>query len=257
MAFLKWSSRVPDTLFPSEAEGLEALARRAEGTGLRIPAVVGYGGGGDAPGWLLMEWLEPAPLPPGGGPRLARCLARLHDPLPAGWGWSGSNHIGPLPQDNTPADRWSDFWRERRLEPLLRQSVEAGAFAGREDREAWERALDSVESRLAVAEQEGASLLHGDLWSGNVFFTRDGDPALVDPAVYRGHREVDLAMLELFGGVPEGTLEAYREEAPPAPGDARARRDLYQLYPLLVHLLVFGRGYESAVLERVRRLARR
>lgn len=88
-AFLKWSPGVPGTLFPSEAEGLQALARSAEATGLRIPAVVGYGGGGDVPGWLLMEWLEPGPIPPGGGARLGRGLARLHEPLPGGWGWSG------------------------------------------------------------------------------------------------------------------------------------------------------------------------
>jgi fructosamine-3-kinase len=105
---------------------------------------------------------------------------------------------------------------------------------------------------LAAAEEEGPSLLHGDLWSGNVLMLGSGEAALVDPAAYRGHREVDLAMAELFGGFAPGFLTAYREQRPLQPGYERGRRPIYQLYPLLVHLNLFGGGYSASVQRALR-----
>jgi fructosamine-3-kinase len=109
-------------------------------------------------------------------------------------------------------------------------------------RSQWERIFVRVPELLAPADQDGLSLLHGDLWSGNVLSTASG-PALVDPAVYRGHREVDLAMTELFGGFDASFYEAYQEVWPLLPGYADTRRTIYQLYPLLVHVNLFGGAY--------------
>lgn len=257
--FLKWSADASGGLFAQEAEGLEALREVADpigGEGFRVPRVLGLGGGSEAgPGWLVLEWLEPGSPGPDAGERLGRALAALHAPAHGGWGWTGDNHIATLPQANPPCDRWGRFWRDARLVPLLRRAVDGGAFRGAQV--VWDRVLEGVEEWLDPVEAEGPVLLHGDLWSGNVFFTHSGSPALVDPAIYRGHREVDLAMMELFGGFPRGTLEHYRRLRPLPGAYGEIRRDLYQLYPLLVHVLLFGGGYEASALERVRRLASR
>jgi protein-ribulosamine 3-kinase len=256
-AFLKWSAEMSPAIFSSEAAGLRALAGAVEGGhDVRVPAVLGWGGGEGGVGWLLLEWVEPGPLPADGGRRLGLALSTLHRPVEGGWGWPASNHIGPLLQSNTPRATWGEFWRDERLEPLLRRAMDRGGFRDRRARGAWRALLDRVETWLEPADAEGASLLHGDLWSGNLFFSRMGEPVLVDPAVYRGHREVDLAMLDLFGGIPVGTREAYEEVAPLAPTYAGIRRDLYQLYPLLVHLLLFGGAYEAPAMQRVGRLLR-
>lgn len=258
-AFLKWSPDAPSGLFIEEAEGLEALrevveAGDAGGGGFRVPRVLGSGDDADTgPGWLALEWLEPGSPRGDAGEGLGEALAGLHRPAAGGWGWSGDNHIATLPQPNPRTTTWWEFWRDARLEAFLRRSRDRGAFqgAGR----TWDRVLEGVEEWLAPVEAEGPVLLHGDLWSGNVFFTRTGGPALVDPAVYRGHREVDLAMMELFGGFPRGTLQAYARLRPLDEGYSAIRRDLYQLYPLLVHVLLFGGGYEAAAMERISRLA--
>ena len=100
-----------------------------------------------------------------------------------------------------------------------------------------------LESLLAKGGEEGPSLVHGDLWSGNVYAGPEGRPVLIDPAVYMGHREVDLAMSELFGGFGPGFYEAYDDAMPLDPGYGQARRSVYQLYPLLVHVNLFGGSY--------------
>lgn len=116
----------------------------------------------------------------------------------------------------------------------------------------WARLLDHLPKLLAAAEDDGPSLLHGDLWSGNAMATADG-PALIDPAVYRGHREADLAMTELFGGFDARFHVAYREAWPLLPGYAEERRAVYQLYYLLVHVNLFGGGYVAQTAGVLRR----
>lgn len=230
-AFLKWSADAPAGMFAAEARGLEAL--RGAGSGLRVPEVLDVWSGG-----LLLEWLEPAPRDAGSELRLGRGLAALHRaPGPSD---VGDNWIGPLPQCNHPAGGWAEFWITRRLEPQLRSASDAGWLPGR--RADWEALFARIPELLAPAERDGMSLLHGDLWSGNVLATRAG-PALIDPAVYRGHREVDLAMLELFGGWGPAVLRAYQDQWPLLPGYAEQRRAVYQLYPLLVHVNLFGGAY--------------
>jgi fructosamine-3-kinase len=149
------------------------------------------------------------------------------------------NFIGALPQRNEASGSWAEFWRARRLQPQLAMARDAGRLPGREVD--WERLWDRLPEVLAPAEQDGPSLLHGDLWGGNVLAAAAG-PALIDPAVYRGHREADLAMTELFGGFGDGFYAAYREAWPLLPGYA-TRRAVYQLWYLLVHVNLFGGDY--------------
>ena len=234
--FLKWNARAPAGMFGAEARGLAALAATRA---LRVPEVRGVGAQ-----WLLLEHVE------GGRPardyaeRLGRGLAALHrGDAAAPWGWEQDNFIGRLAQTNQPARTWGEFWRDRRLGTQLALARSTGHLSGKEG-----RVLDEVVERCPVllADVGGPpSLLHGDLWGGNVFADEHGQPVIIDPAVYRGHHEADLAMSELFGGFPAGWPGAYADAWPIDPGYARYRRALYQLYYLLVHVNLFGAGYES------------
>ena len=240
VAFVKHDLASPPGMFATEAEGLREL--RSAGSTLRVPGLLGWG-----EGWLALEWLETASRAAGSDEALGRGLEELHRAGSGGWGWRRSGFIGPLPQDNDPAGDWTGFWISRRLEPQLRMARDAGAAVGGESD--WSRLFAALPGALAVAEEEGDSLLHGDLWSGNVIFTSDGAPALVDPAVYYGHREVDLAMADLFGGFGQSFRAAYEEVRPLAPGYDEIRRGTYQLYYLLVHVNLFGGGYSARTRE--------
>ena len=229
--FLKWNLGVSDGLFAAEASGLQSLAAAA--TELRVPEVLDAWDTG-----LLLEWLESASPATDFSCKLGYGLAALHRARPSGT--AGNNWIGPLPQNNTPAASWAEFWISRRLEPQLRRARDGARMPG--SAADWKSLFARIPEALAPAEQESDSLLHGDLWSGNVLSTVAG-PALVDPAVYSGHREVDLAMTELFGGFDAGFYAAYTEVWPLLPGYSEARRAIYQLYPLLVHVNLFGGAY--------------
>lgn len=237
--FLKHHRHAPAGMFAAEADGLQAL-QAAAGDGLRVPVVLAMDAAGDGARWIALEWLEPGPRGPEFGERLGRGLAALHRGANGGWGWERANFIGALAQRNEPAETWAEFWRDRRLVPQLEMVRAVGRDAG--PAREWDRLFDRLPELLALAEEDGPSLLHGDLWGGNVL-SAAGEPALVDPAVYRGHREADLAMAELFGGFDARFHAAYREAWPLLPGYAEARRPIYQLYYLLVHVNLFGGGY--------------
>lgn len=239
--FLKWNAAAPPGLFEAEARGLQAL--RGAGT-LRVPEPFASGGDSGSPAWLLMEYIAPGVPAPDHDERLGRGLAELHgSPDPSdGFGWPEANWIGSLVQSNESGTRWSSFWRERRIAPQLRQAVDAGAF-GRNERDLLDRVVDLIPSALQDVDGAPPHLLHGDLWAGNTYAADDGSPALIDPAVYRGHGEVDLAMTELFGGFGARVYDAYDEVAGITEAYHRYRRELYQLYYLLVHVNLFGRQY--------------
>ena len=250
--FVKYSEDAPACIFAAEARGLEALA--AAGSGLVVPRVLAVCDDPEpgTPAWLALEWLEPAPRAADFGERLGRGLTALHR-TGGGWGWDEDNFIGSLPQENAPCGSWADFWWARRLEPQLRRARAAGRLPGHE-RE-WDRLREALPRILAPAEDDGPSLLHGDLWSGNVVATARG-PALVDPAAYRGHREVDLAMTELFGGFGADFYAAYEEAWPLRPGYREERRGVYQLFYLLVHVNLFGGGYVAQTAQVLRHAVR-
>jgi protein-ribulosamine 3-kinase len=233
--FIKWAAGegTPARLFTEEARSLAALG----GTGaVRVPAVLHA----DA-SCLLLEWLEPGATSSAAWAALGRSLARLHRTAAPEFGWHAGNFIGPLPQKNERSRDWPAFWWECRLAPQVEAARSAGLL-GPADIAGFARLADRLERLLTVAGDEGPSLLHGDLWSGNVQMLAAGGVAVLDPSCYHGHREVDLAMAALFGGFAAEFEAAYGAEWPLAPGHPR-RRAVYQLYYLLVHVNLFGASY--------------
>jgi fructosamine-3-kinase len=235
--FFKHRSDASRGHFAAEAKGLGWLSQVE---GVHVPEVLAVLETG-----LALSWVEA-----GSGSSdasLGRMIAALHGRAEASAGLEYDNWIATLPQSNAEVHgTWADFYRERRLQPLVER---AGDALEPRDRRAFERLYARL-ARWCVLD-EGPARLHGDLWSGNVVHGRDG-PALIDPAVYAGDRELDLAMMSLFGGFSDGVLEAYDELLPRRPGH-EDRLPLYQLYPLLVHVCLFGGGYAGRVREILRR----
>ena len=229
--FLKLYADGPDDIACREAEGLAWLAApRAIDVGRPI-AVGGQ--------WLALEWIEPGRPAPDYAARLGRGLAALHRAGAPRFGLDRDNWLATLPQPNGACDDWATFYGERRLRPLIRRALDAQEIDAR-----LTRRLDGLIEALPerIGPQEAPARLHGDLWSGNVMSDARGRPVLIDPAVYGGHREIDLAMMRLFGGFPAEVFDAYTEVWPLAPGSDE-RVDLYQVYPLLVHVCLFGSHY--------------
>lgn len=244
--FMKSNAKKNLSFFTAEATGIEAVARTgAIGTPTLLCTGTDESRGGSS--FLLMEWIQ-------GGSRLTRYwktfahqLAAMHQASAeevvsgAKYGFYEDNYIGAGEQVNTMHDSWVTFFRDCRLEPQFRR---AGHYLGAVDQKKALWLLDHLDDFLV--EPEKPSLLHGDLWSGNVITGDDGKAWLIDPAVYVGHAEADIAMTELFGGFPREFYAAYREAGLLQP-DYDRRRDLYNLYHLLNHLNLFGRSYLSSV----------
>ncbi len=233
--FVKTHEDAEADMFPLEAEGLAWLA---EANAIRTPRVLAA-----SASLLALELIEPGPRAPDFAERLGRELAALHRFGADGFGWREDNFIASLRQDNTREADWPSFYARRRLEPMLRRASERG-LASAAMTKGFDRLFAKIEELAGPAEPP--SRLHGDLWGGNCHVGEDGAPVLIDPAVYGGHREMDLAMMQLFGGFSERTFDAYHEAWPLAPG-WRERTPLYQLYPLLVHVVLFGGSYVGAV----------
>jgi len=233
-AFLKVNDAMFSAAFAAEAEGLRAL----RAAGARVPEPLAHGvAAGKA--YLVLEHLDLDDQ--GDFAALGTMLAAVHRTGGKRFGWHADNYIGTTAQGNSWHSDWQRFWREQRLQPQLELAQRNGYR------------LDA-EPALAVLEgyRPAPALVHGDLWRGNVGFTRDG-PVLFDPAVYYGDREVDLAMTELFGGFPAEFYSAYRSAYPLEPG-YESRKMLYNLYHLLNHLNLFGAGYLGQVQATLRLL---
>ena len=249
--FLKWAKGPVSDVFTAEADGLSSLR---EATDLTVPRVIGHSDAGENPAWLLLEYVLHGSPAPDYAQRLGRALAALHEAREGPYGWHRSNYIGSLPQTNTTMDDWPAFWWAERLEPQLALAHDNGRQPGLDQE--WVTLESKLPTLLAGAANDGRSILHGDLWSGNVYPGPDGGPVLVDPAVYRGHREVDLAMTELFGGFPRAFYTAYEDCQPLMDGYEDGRRHVYQLYPLLVHINLFGGAYVDGAEGALRRALR-
>ncbi len=232
---VKLSSAAQAGMFAAEALGLRELQQCSE---LRIPEPVCWGDDGQS-SYLVMEYLDLGGR--GDAAALAAGLASMHRITRPEFGWVRDNTIGSTPQINTPASDWVDFWRDRRLQFQLELAVRNGAGSSLQAR--GERLLAEF-PQLFGGYTPAASLLHGDLWGGNQAFTRSGEPAIYDPAVYYGDREADIAMTELFGGFGRDFYAAYREHYPLDAGYA-VRKRLYNLYHVLNHFNMFGGGYLS------------
>lgn len=248
--FLKWSDGEdsPPGFFAEEAISLRALRDAAA---VRVPAVIDVDRH-----WLLLEWLEPGSPGVRTWESLGRDLAGLHRSTAKTFGWPGDNFIGSLPQRNAGAPDWPTFWLERRIRPKWDAARHRGFFDTSD-----QRALDALARETAdlleAGNEDGPSLLHGDLWGGNVHVMADGTAALIDPSCWYGHREVDLAMARLFGGFDASFFLAYEEAWPLEAGFDETRCALYQLYYLLVHVNLFGGGYVAGVRAVLRRFAER
>lgn len=239
--FVKWHAAPPPGFFGVEALG---LARLAATQTVRVPRVLSAS---DAPGvaCVIMDWIEPTRRPR--EPALAdagRRLALLHATGGLQPGFEIDGWIGTLPQPNAPVagGSWLAFFRERRLQPL------ASALPA-----ASRRRLDALRLDTLLDEPAGGcALLHGDLWAGNLV-CGESHGYLVDPAVYAGHPEVDLAMTRLFGGFGDPFEAAYREISGPWRPGFDERAALLNLYPLLVHVRLFGGAYVAQVDATLRR----
>jgi fructosamine-3-kinase len=241
-AFLKTRADAPGGEYAAEAAGLAWLA---EPRALPVPRVLGVRDE-RAPRFLALEWIEEGRLDPAGEEALGRGLAALHAAGAPAFGGDAPLRLGPLALPNEPLADWASFYARRRLEPLLRGAVDRGALSA-----GGARAVERVCGRLPelAGPPEPPARIHGDLWSGNVLAAADGRPWLIDPAAYGGHREMDLAMLALFASPSPRTLAAYAEVAPPAAGH-EDRVGLWQLFPLLVHAVLFGGAYGASA-ERI------
>lgn len=242
--FVKFNRPELLDMFEAEAQGLKTLAQGP----LRVPKPLCWGVT-QGRAWLVLEYLPMGPGRAGSSAQAGRQLAELHRLRAESFGYARDNYIGATPQANGWLSDWPEFFCKRRLEPQLAMLREKG-FGGAWLKEA--QALVDALPRL-LDHRPQPSLLHGDLWSGNLAYGIAGEPLIFDPAVYYGDRETDLAMTELFGGFGRDFYLAYAEAWPLPPGYERRTR-LYNLYHILNHANLFGGSYLGQAQRMIREL---
>ncbi|MBX3679645.1 MAG: fructosamine kinase family protein [Rhodocyclaceae bacterium] len=234
--FVKYGKSGALDRFSAEADGLVALR---DADCFRTPATIDCSGD-DEHAWIILEHLELHPVRTLAEGRLAaEALANLHAHQSDAFGWHRDNYIGNTPQQNDHSGNWSRFFALQRLKPQF--EFAAGTEFGGELAKLGQKIIDRTPA-LFLDYRARPSLVHGDLWHGNIAITNDGHVASFDPAIHFGDHEVDLAMTELFGGLPDTFYATYRALWPLAEGHAE-RKTLYNLYHILNHLNLFGRGY--------------
>ena len=231
-------------MFPAEAEGLQWLG---QAEAIRVPEVVALGPA-RAP-FLALNLIESRGPAPDHDEQLGRSLAALHRFGADRFGHHRDNFIGPLPQTGESRPDWPSFYGQCRLQPMMEQADRADALPSNLRRD-LQRVIERLDDLCGPAEPPAR--LHGDLWGGNAITDERGGPVVLDPAVYGGHREIDLAMMRLFGGFGPRVFAAYDEAFPLCPGH-EDRIALYQLYPLLVHVVLFGGAYVGQLQRAVSR----
>jgi fructosamine-3-kinase len=232
--FVKLNQANQVMMFESEALGLQDLA--ASGS-IRIPQPICWGTA-ENNSYIVLEWIDLGRGIPSSWVELGRQLAHLHrETYSKGFGWDRNNTIGSTPQLNFWKQDWAIFFMEHRIGYQLQLAQSRGANFTQTDR------LLKVIATL-LSHRPVPSLVHGDLWSGNVGFSTEGEPVIFDPAVYWGDREVDIAMTELFGGFPSSFYEGYQSVWPLEAG-YKQRKVLYNLYHILNHFNLFGGGYRA------------
>ena len=241
-ALLKTNSNAPADMFAREAEGLRALGNA---DGLRVPTVFGF-----SDSWILLEFLESGPQKKDYAEQLGAQLARLHQSTNDHFGFEHDNYIGSTPQPNAWTSDGHTFFAEQRLQFQGKLAREKNLLSAEDMKQ-----LEQVIKRLPeLVPKQSASLIHGDLWSGNIMTGPNGEPVIIDPAAHYGWAEAELAMTALFGRLSERAYQAY-EAASPIAANYSERFDIYNLYHLLNHLNLFGRGYHAQVLGIITRYA--
>lgn len=226
-------------MFEKETLGLNLLR---QSTSLRVPEVIGtYSTNNHS--FLVMEWIQANTRSHDYWRSLAEGLALIHQQSNSLFGLDHDNFIGSLPQSNSKHASWIDFFIKERLNAQIklaqRQQLVDHSFL---------ESFDSLVNKLDVLiPNELPALVHGDLWSGNILQDEVGAPVIIDPAVYYGNREMDIAFSKLFGGFAPSFYEAYNNALPMTPG-FNERTDIYNLYPLLVHLNLFGKAYLGQIM---------
>ena len=233
--FVKVNQKGRMDMFNAEAEGLQEIEKASA---IRVPKVI-CAGVDSSQSYLVLENLSLSLGNADNARKLGQHLAAMHQHTSQKFGWSRNNTIGSTEQVNSPAESWITFWREYRLGFQLNLAKKNGASHSFSKK--GEMLLNNLE-KLFVDYEPKASLLHGDLWSGNFGYLENGEPVIYDPAVYYGDREADIAMTELFGGFPAEFYSAYNEVWPLDKG-YKQRKILYNLYHILNHFNLFGGGY--------------
>ncbi|MEL7083631.1 MAG: fructosamine kinase family protein [Cyanobacteria bacterium J06597_1] len=244
--FAKLGSLAESERFRTEALSLKAMH---DTNTIRVPEPICWGSL-DGSTYLVMDFLQLGGAPAGGPEKLGEQLAAMHRHTSDRFGWELSNTIGASPQQNGWSSNWIEFFQDKRLGFQLRLARRNG-HSGRWMDDA-ERVIDRLPTFFDGYDPE-PSILHGDLWSGNYGYDRQGNPVIFDPALYYGDREADLAMTELFGGFPAQFYRSYDTAFPLDPGYSR-RKILYNLYHLLNHLNIFGTGYMGQVQRSIQQL---
>lgn len=196
--------------------------------------------------FLVLEWIETRKPTEKASEQLGRELAEMHKNSATYFGFGSDNYMGSLPQSNKQHDTWSSFYIEQRLQPMVKLAFEK-RLLNKTDVQNFEKLYSKLKN---LFKEEPSSLIHGDLWGGNYLISKDEKPYLIDPAVSYGNREFDIAMTTLFGGFSESFYSAYQESFPLNKG-WNERIELWNLYPLLLHLNLFGAGYLEQVREGV------
>jgi fructosamine-3-kinase len=228
-------------MFKKEYQGLKVLGKVGA---IYIPVPIGYGTL-DQSAYLITEYIDSGPQRKDFWGKFAAGLAELHRHHQDRFGFELDNYIGRLPQKNNHYTRWVDFFIEMRLEAQLKIAIDLHRI----DTRFLKRIREFMKLLPELLPEEPPSLLHGDLWSGNFMTGSDGYAVLIDPAVYYGHREIELSFTRMFGGFDQSFYESYQDDYPLNPG-FEDRVDIYNLYPYLVHVNLFGNSYLGGV-ERV------
>lgn len=233
-------------LFQKERQGLCLLADQGI---IRTPAVLNCFEA-DGEQVLLLEWIEEGNPTAAFWKKFGEQLARLHLVSAERFGLATDNYMGSVPQQNTLHKSWCAFFSAERLAPMVARCVDKKLLSGTVVSQ-----FDTLQQKLPeIFDKEKPSLLHGDLWSGNFLCNTAAEPVLIDPAVYFGHRSVDLAMTTLFGGFAPSFYDAYRHYFP-LPRNYHEQWAICNLYPLLIHLYLFGRQYLAPIEQTLNRFA--
>lgn len=235
--FLKYNINAPSDFFKKEAEGLKLL--KSASTDIQIPDVIAsQAPSGHSPGFLVIEFIDSGSS--GNAAQFGAALAELHQTNSDQFGLSEDNYIGSLPQSNQRHPEWPSFFSEERIKPQLMMAVDDGKIEATVY-DQWERISAKLDRLLPKTKP---ALVHGDLWGGNYLFNQEGRAVLIDPAVYYGHPEMDLAFSKMFGGFSREFYSGY-ESVSPLEDNFDERVPIYNLYPLLVHVNLFGGHYIS------------
>jgi fructosamine-3-kinase len=231
--FVKLNDAAQVEMFAAEALGLQQMYATQT---ITVPQAICWGTAGNS-SFIVLQWLDLGTGSNSSWTAMGHQLAAMHRAVTnQGFGWSRNNTIGSTPQINTWMDNWADFFAEQRIGFQLKLAQRHGGNFPETN-----RVVDAVREQLADWQPQ-ASLLHGDLWSGNGAISRDGAPIIFDPATYYGDRETDLAMTELFGGFPGAFYDGYNEAWSLDRGYSQ-RKSIYNLYHILNHFNLFGGGY--------------